>query len=577
MKNHIVKSFAIGAVIISALVMGFIMYELSITKQDIATQIITQNSERIRSKLNAFFIPIRSVMSTLQEQNEIRNIRDLDRNSLNKFYIPIITEYPQISSIGIAHSSGYELDLLPDSIKGYWLNREVRVDEWGMIEKWIKWKYDDDLVQIRSWETPLKVDPRERSWFKGAASNPNKEIYWTEPYEYMTGSIGITSSSQFLYNDVEQSYYIMALDITLNDLTNFSRALTLSTESEIFILTGDKSLIIGLPDRYSAMSIEELFGSQLLSPEEFGNEALLKLLEYDSEQIVSFTADDIKWWGVLKKYSIAYNQDLVVATLIPERDFSAKIDRTSSLMFMGFLFVLALSSLLVRNNRKLRQAGESLTQKNIQINHQKQHLLAEVHHRVKNNLAIMSALMELENMMIDDPKTNLVLNLIQSRILSMSAVHEVLYKSDKYNQIQVQEILPGITNYFKNSNPEINVESRTQDEPVQINVNQALTYALLINEFMNYIKKSDNNLTNGFKISINVKYEAEYIVTEISTNQIIDLIQDQNDIAFELIHVLIEQLDAYLTKMDLSEGVAWKVGFKLDDKKGITSDKNFQD
>jgi two-component sensor histidine kinase len=243
---------------------------------------------------------------------------------------------------------------------------------------------------------------------------------------------------------------------------------------------------------------------------------------------------------------------------------------------MGSITVLALSSLLVKNNRKLRQAGESLTQKNIQINHQKQHLLAEVHHRVKNNLAIMSALMELENMMIEDPKTNLVLDLIQSRILSMSAVHEVLYKTDKFNQIQVQEILPGITNYFKNSNPEIIVESSIQDEPVQINVNQALTYALLINEFMNYIKKSNIDLTNEFKIKINVKYESDYIVTEISTNKIIDLIQDQNDIGFELIHVLIEQLDAYLTKVDLPDGIAWKVGFKLDDKKGITSDNNFR-
>lgn len=575
-RTKLVNYFAVGLLIVTTFVMGFIYYELTTTKRDLATQIITQKSERVKSELNEFFIPIQYVIRTISKQNSISAINRFDQNSLNLFYIPLIEEYPQISSMGLAHSSGYELDILPDSISGYWLNREVFVDRWGMIEKWTRWQYTSALTLIDSWETKLNVDPRERSWFKGAALNANSDIFWSDPYEYMTGNLGITSSSRFPDNVDDESFYIMALDITLVDLSNFSQKLNLSVDSQIFILTGDMSQIIGLAHNYADFNIDVMHNELLTKPQNFGNNELNKLLEYDPEQIVSFKDVNKTWWGILKKYEITNGQSIVVATLIPERDFSTKIDRTKNLMVLGFPIVLTLTLLLNRINSKLRLTGKELQQKNILIDEQKQHLLSEVHHRVKNNLAVMSALMEIENMMIDDPKTNQVLNLIHSRIMSMSAVHEVLYKSDKLNQIPVQEIMPGIIEYTTKSNTNLAVVCEISRDSVQINVNQALTYALLINEFLTKIKYVNREFKKNLKINIAIKKESDQIITTIHTDHQVDLFQDQQDIGSGLIHVLVEQLEATLSRVADSEGEAWEINFKMNHNTGITSDLNYQ-
>jgi two-component sensor histidine kinase len=293
--------------------------------------------------------------------------------------------------------------------------------------------------------------------------------------------------------------------------------------------------------------------------------------------MVTFNSDGARWWGKLERYLITSDQYLVVATLISEKDFSSRIDRTRNLMWVGFVFILSLSTLLLRNNKKLRSFGNELVKKNNQISAQKQHLLSEVHHRVKNNLAIMSALMELENMMIDDPVTNKVLSLIQSRILSMSAVHEILYKTDEYNRILIQEIMPGIIGYFSKKNPSITISCKNKVQPVKINVNQALTFALLMNELFHYMAKSSSITTSdadtNWEVLCNVFTEGDQIFADIESNFHLDFKMRTDEIGFQLIQVLLQQLEATMETDELPNGVRWRIAFQLDDKKGITSDR----
>jgi two-component sensor histidine kinase len=578
MLIRIVNSFAVIAVVGSALVMGLILYDFLITKQTVARQIVEQKSELVSIELDKFFMPLKQVSHTLRGHLMIPEVQSFDRKATNLFFIPIISEYAQVSSVGLAESSGYELDILPDPEIGYWLNREVYVDEWGMIERWTRWELTDSLSLVDSWEKPLLTDPRERMWFSSVINKADSEMYWTEPYVYnTTGNIGITTSMRYSIRDEYQDFRILALDITLTDLTTFSQNLNLSVKDEVYILTGKMDMIIGLPEKYADMDMDDLHNSLLSNPYEFGNSALVQLMELNSEEMVSFKSDGERWWGKLERYLITSNQYLVVATLISERDFSSRIDRTRNLMWVGFVFILSLSTLLLRNNKKLRSFGNELVKKNNQISAQKQHLLSEVHHRVKNNLAIMSALMELENMMIDDPKTNKVLSLIQSRILSMSAVHEILYRTDEYNRILIQEIMPGIIGYFSKSNPTITISCKNKVQPVKINVNQALTFALLMNELFHYMAKSSSITTiegdTKWLVLCNVITEGDQIFADIESNFHLDFKERKDEIGFELIQVLLQQLDATMEIDELENGVNWRISFQLDDKKGITSDR----
>lgn len=556
--------------------MGLIYYDLNETKKVVANQIVEHKTNRVVSKLDEFFNPITTTMYTLREHDMFFGFQEVDKKELNLYFIPFITEYSSISSVGIANSSGYELDILPDTIDGFWLNREVFVDEWGMIEKWTRWHKSDELYVESSWESPLADDPRNRSWFIGAVERTDSSIFWTEPYIFNTNrSIGVTASLSYDLPD-KQNTHILALDITLDDLTLFSQQLSTTTMDEIFILTENLE-IIGLSQKFAGLSIEEFRDALLIDPLSIGNDALTKLIRSDVDKTSSFRVSSETWWGKLEQYPVSESQYFVVATLIPEKEFSYSLDGTRNLMVFGFSIILALSVLLVWNNRKLRKVGNDLKFKNSQISIQKQHLLSEVHHRVKNNLAIMSALMELENMMIDDPETNRVLNLIQSRIYSMSAVHEILYKTDEYNRILIQEIMPGVIGYFSKKNPSFTISCKNKVQPVKINVNQALTFALLMNELFHYMAKSSSITTSdtetNWMVLCNVVTEDDLIVADIESNFHLDFKERKDEIGFELIQVLLQQLEATMEADELENGVRWTISFQLDDKKGITSDR----
>jgi PAS domain S-box-containing protein len=72
---------------------------------------------------------------------------------------------------------------------------------------------------------------------------------------------------------------------------------------------------------------------------------------------------------------------------------------------------------------------------------EKEILLSEVHHRVKNNLAIISGLLFMQSESVDDPKIKQLLTESQSRIKSMAIIHDQLYKSENFSEIDIQEYL----------------------------------------------------------------------------------------------------------------------------------------
>src|SRR5690606_15919381 len=135
---------------------------------------------------------------------------------------------------------------------------------------------------------PLKVDPRNRSWFIGFETQAIPEIFWSRPYEYMTGQVGITSSLRYQDNQKPDEFNIIALDITLKDLSRFSQNLNLSDKDEIYILTEDLDEIIVLPHKFTSNNKNDEESDILSSPVQFGNFALNRLIEFESNQIVSF-------------------------------------------------------------------------------------------------------------------------------------------------------------------------------------------------------------------------------------------------------------------------------------------------
>ncbi len=122
---------------------------------------------------------------------------------------------------------------------------------------------------------------------------------------------------------------------------------------------------------------------------------------------------------------------------------------------------------------------------------EKEMLIREVHHRVKNNLAVISSLLSLQSRRIEDEETRDIFNDSQSRVRSMSMIHERLYRSGDQKSIEISEYVSALAGQigrsFDSSGTAVRFELHVPK--TQMDVDTAIPCGLIINELV----------TNAFK------------------------------------------------------------------------------
>jgi two-component sensor histidine kinase/PAS domain-containing protein len=125
---------------------------------------------------------------------------------------------------------------------------------------------------------------------------------------------------------------------------------------------------------------------------------------------------------------------------------------------------------------------------------EKETLLHEIHHRVKNNMTVISSLLSMQARKSHDERIKDALNESQSRVYAMSAVHETLHNSENLSEIDLQSYLSKITTSvfqtYSTDHREVNLKSDIEDSPISIN--QAYPTGLIINELIS------NSLKHAF-------------------------------------------------------------------------------
>ncbi len=118
--------------------------------------------------------------------------------------------------------------------------------------------------------------------------------------------------------------------------------------------------------------------------------------------------------------------------------------------------------------------------------HEKEVLLKEIHHRVKNNLQIISSLLSLQADMVGDEAYSMLIRESMNRISSMAQVHEMLYETSNFAKIEfshyINRITANITSSYGISPARIHIELDV--DPVEINPDTAVTGGLIITELL---------------------------------------------------------------------------------------------
>jgi two-component sensor histidine kinase/predicted hydrocarbon binding protein len=207
--------------------------------------------------------------------------------------------------------------------------------------------------------------------------------------------------------------------------------------------------------------------------------------------------------------------------------------------------------------------AESLSQKEL--------LLKEIHHRVKNNLQIISSLLNLQLHTINDPIIHSKFSESITRIKSMGILHDLLYRSKNFSSIPVSKFFPALVDSLKDSyivKKDIKIDLDIHISKDKLNIDKAIPCGLILNEIIsNALKYAFKKQKKGIiKISftdLHHNKKHKFILTVVDNGSGFKLpanIQDASTLGLQLIHSLVEQLDGELS-IESQKGTKYSIAF----------------
>tara|TARA_R110000868_G_scaffold235273_6_gene489071 strand:- start:10863 stop:12434 length:1572 start_codon:yes stop_codon:yes gene_type:complete len=162
----------------------------------------------------------------------------------------------------------------------------------------------------------------------------------------------------------------------------------------------------------------------------------------------------------------------------------------------------------------------------IQSLSEKEVLLKEIHHRVKNNLAVVTALLDLQFMNTEEAKVKNILSDSKSRVKSMAYIHETLYQTENFSRVNLQEYLDrlckSINTTFNTTGKQINIHLDTSGHKMEMD--KAIPLGLLLNEL----------LVNSYKHAFIDRSEGDIRVHLFQNGSDLELRVTDNGVGFKI-------------------------------------------
>ena len=197
---------------------------------------------------------------------------------------------------------------------------------------------------------------------------------------------------------------------------------------------------------------------------------------------------------------------------------------------------------------------------------EKEVLLREIHHRVKNNLQIISSLLSLQRLQVEDPQTADILWECQGRVRAMAMIHENIYQSQDIGRINfknyVEMLLYDIFNLYRVNKKSVILEMRI--EGVKMGIETAMPCGLVINELAtNSIKHAFPQGNGIIKIELKTDDDAHILIIEddgIGLPENLDP-QKSKKLGLMVVNTLVNQLNGEM-EIDRTNGTKFIIKFR---------------
>jgi two-component sensor histidine kinase len=281
----------------------------------------------------------------------------------------------------------------------------------------------------------------------------------------------------------------------------------------------------------------------------------------------------IEWAAANESIEVERNErslresELLLNVVQQEKELAVKKQQQYIYIVVLFLGTFMLG-LLYRNyrlkqksNQKLEVLNEELAHKNILLdkrNTEYELLLKEIHHRVKNNLEIVSSLLELQSSQIEDPSVQAAMLSSQNRVHSMGIIHQKLYQGENLASIEMQDYFINLgKNILDSFNAGGKIKLECNMSKLILDVDTAISIGLITNELItNSVKYAFEGKDSGtIKISLSTTgseeekkdVELKLTITDDGIGKVKDQPAKGTGFGTQLIALLTRQLDGKLT------------------------------
>lgn len=199
---------------------------------------------------------------------------------------------------------------------------------------------------------------------------------------------------------------------------------------------------------------------------------------------------------------------------------------------------------------------------------EKELMLKEIHHRVKNNLQIVISLLNLQASSAGDSKLKSQLTISQNRVRSMALIHQMLYRSCDLSRIDIEEYLLSIAGQLLSTYDDVKdkVRMKIDAKNVHFSIETAVPFGLLINELLtNSLKHAFPGGRKGnIEIALTETGKEEYELNYFEDGVGIPLTLVNGHVlsfGMQLIEMLVSQLEGTIERLP-SEGTAYSIKFR---------------
>ncbi len=467
---------------------------------------------------------------------------------------------------GIVYTQQGFLSLgLKNFVAGLELYQQMK-NQQGIADAWhsigiIHWKEGKNMEALEAYQKSLAIRYQISDSLGIASSLSNIGVInriekkYAEAQNYYLHSLGIRQRNHDLKGEGQSlmnlgslyfelgnysksiDYYNLSLEIKSKIRDNYGKLSAYLNLGQVFLKIGDnkgceENLLIGLAlaEKIEALDFIKSFHRDLsdyyAGIKDYEKAFTQHVMYMTMKDSLITTKKNHDLAEMQKSYDLSEKQRKIETLtqqdkLLEEKNIAGRAFRNSLILIIALVLVSVV--VLINRTRALKKSNlELAAQKKLveQREKEKELLLREVHHRVKNNLQLTSSLLNLQARQMKDTEASQALKEARDRILAISLIHQKLFAKDEFESINLADYIPDLCNAIveSNRNETTHIKMKYALDAIFIPLDESISIGLFINEaIINCLKHAFPKKDAG-EIQLVVKRKENKLLISISDN-----------------------------------------------------------